>query len=96
MPSAFLGMGFVYLPYFLTFLAQKFLFCCQIISLDVNLSGQKDRVAELEQEIQELKQQHSESGEPEREEVRAGDRLRVHELELERASLKQELSVSVL
>ena len=60
----------------------------------MNLSSQKDRVAELERELQDLKQPGT--GEPERTEVRSGDRLRVHELEIERASLKQELSVRLL
>ena len=62
----------------------------------MNLSGQKDRVAELERELQDLRQQQGTSeGEPERSEVRTGDRLRVHELEIERASLKQELTVGI-
>ena len=62
----------------------------------MNLSGQKDRVAELERELQELRQQQGTiEGETERSEVRTGDRLRVHELEIERASLKQELTVGI-
>ena len=62
----------------------------------MNLSGQKDRAAELERKLQELKSQKPGDEEPNKEEVRAGDRLRVHELELERTSLKQELSVSAI
>lgn len=62
----------------------------------MNISSQKDRNAELERELYELKQQRIGDGEPDREEVRSGDRLKIHELELERASIKQELSVSSL
>ena len=62
----------------------------------MNLSGQKDRAAELERKLQDLMSQKPGDEELDKEEVRAGDRLRVHELELERTSLKQELSVSAI
>ena len=70
-----------------------FLFLLQVISLDVNLSAQKDRVAELERELRDLRQQGTIEGAPEGTEVKSKDQLRVQELEMERASLKQELSV---
>ena len=64
-----------------------------MISLEVNLSAEKDRVAVLEQDLRDLRQQGTSEGAPEGIKVKSGDQLRVQELEMERASLKRELSV---
>ena len=64
----------------------------QVISYNVNLGSQKDIDAESARELQPLKQQRSEDLEPDIEEMKAGDKLRVQELEIDRASMKPEFS----
>ena len=64
----------------------------QIISHNVNLGSQKNIDAESARELQLLKQQRSEDLEPDIEEMKAGDKLRVQELEIDRASMKPKVS----
>ncbi|XP_052225855.1 uncharacterized protein LOC127841237 isoform X2 [Dreissena polymorpha] len=71
-------------------LAQKH---TQIISLDVNLSSQKDRCAELEEEVARLRRHLNtdKGGEECTEEQSTTQQLKIKELQKERAQLKQEL-----
>ena len=64
----------------------------------MNLSGQKDKCAELEEHIDRLKKERAKDGEKEedtydREEKSTAHELKVKELEKERSQLKQELQV---
>ena len=70
------------------------LFVFQIISLDVNLSGQRDKTVKLEHEVEKLKREGKDMDEHYSEdEQNSAHQLRIKVLEQERAQLKQELSV---
>lgn len=82
---------------------QSLIDCTQIIALDVNLSGQKDRCAELEEEITRLRkdrdrltEENMDEEEFSKDEQSSAHQLKIKELEKERSQLKQELQVILI